>query len=259
VTSQTGAAIRDVLNTLRRRLPLVQVVVAATPVQGGDAPGQIVQALMALNRLQPRPDVILLVRGGGSMEDLWAFNDEHVVRAVCNSDAPVICGVGHETDFTLADFAADLRAPTPTAAAELATPITALELAQTLLAVKARLASSLIGLAAQYRNSAAAMADSLRFHSPARRILSDLQQLDDMARRIQTAQLHRVALASGELKGIRERLLALSPIEILARGYAIVTRRTDGAVVRKVSQARNGIRIRVSDGTFDAEVNNRGA
>ena len=116
VTSPTGAALQDVLNTLRRRMPMLEVILAPSQVQGADAPAQIIRALRALNRLSPGPDVIMLVRGGGSIEDLWAFNDEGLVRAVVASDVPVVAGVGHETDFTLVDFAADQRAPTPSAA-----------------------------------------------------------------------------------------------------------------------------------------------
>ena len=121
VTSPTGAALRDMLNTIKRRYPPVKVVLTPTPVQGDQAPDGIIYAIETLNQLV-KPDVILLARGGGSIEDLWAFNDEHVARAIFASQAPIVTGIGHETDFTIADFAADLRAPTPTAAAELATP-----------------------------------------------------------------------------------------------------------------------------------------
>ena len=254
VTSPTGAAIRDVLDTLGRRLPLAEAVVAPAQVQGEEAPGQLVAALEALNRLDPAPDVILLVRGGGSIEDLWAFNDERLVRAVCASQVPIISGVGHETDFTLADFAADLRAPTPTAAAELATRTTTLDLAQGLQSLRLQLGSSMLTMVEQCRNAAGAAANDLRFNSPARRIQAGLQYLDDMARRVQLAQVHRLALASGEVQGLSKRLEALSPLQTLARGYSVVTRRSDGALVSKVSQARDSIRVRVSDGGFDAEV-----
>ena len=253
VTSATGAALRDMLNTLRRRLPLVEVILAASPVQG-DAPPKLVNALATLNLYQP--DVILLARGGGSIEDLWAFNDERVVRAVAASGVPVISGVGHETDFTLCDFAADLRAPTPTAAAELATPITIIDLTAYLRGMKTRLAASTFSLLAAHQNGLAASTARLRFVSPLRRIQTDRQRLDDFARRELSALRHRLALDESRLRGFERRLEALNPLAVLGRGYALVTRQADGVLVSRVSQAKSGdgIQIRVSDGTFGAVV-----
>jgi exodeoxyribonuclease VII large subunit len=168
VTSATGAALRDMLNTLRRRLPLVEVILAPSPVQGVEAPPALVKALESL--ILQSPDVILLARGGGSIEDLWAFNDERVVRAVAMSAAPVICGVGHETDFTLCDFAADLRAPTPTAAAELATQITMIDLRASLQNYKSRILSATLKYLAEQKASLSSLVSQLRYVSPDRRI-----------------------------------------------------------------------------------------
>lgn len=256
VTSATGAALRDMLNTLRRRLPLVEVILAASPVQGEEAPPRLASALASLSLLQP--DVILLARGGGSIEDLWAFNDERVVRAVAASSVPVICGVGHETDFTLCDFAADLRAPTPTAAAELATPITIIDLAAYLRGMKTRLAASTLSLLAAHQNGLAASAARLRFLSPLRRIQTERQRLDDFARRGLSALGHRLALDRSRLKGYEHRLEALSPQAVLSRGYALVLRQADGRLVNQVRLAKAGdeIRVHVSDGSFDAVVSN---
>ncbi|MBI2757286.1 MAG: exodeoxyribonuclease VII large subunit [Chloroflexi bacterium] len=257
VTSATGAALRDMLTAIRRRLPIVEVILSPAPVQGEDAPPKLVEAIASLNRLSPPLDVILLARGGGSIEDLWAFNDERVARAVAASETPIICGVGHETDFTLSDFAADLRAPTPTAAAELATPITVIELADNLKTLDSQLTTFLLDLLQQQSNSLSSLRDGMRFFSPARRIQSDRQRLDDLARRADAGQAHRLALEASQLKGLDKRLEALSPLQVLARGYAVVTRQKDGLLIRKVAQAEDGIRVRVSDGEFDAEVVNR--
>ena len=249
VTSATGAALRDMLNTIRRRQPLVRVILAPSPVQGVDAPPALVNAIQSLN-LQS-PDVILLARGGGSIEDLWAFNDERVVRAVAASQAPVISGVGHETDFTLCDFAADLRAPTPTAAAELATQTTLDDLRFDLSSYQSRLMDLTSSLLADHRALISSLLSRLRYVSPERRIQSEIQSLDELSRRAASALTHRIQLQSARVDGMWKRLQALNPEGILSRGYAIITRKADGVVVSKVSQAQGEMNVRVSDGEFE--------
>lgn len=251
VTSATGAALRDILNTLRRRLPLAEVILAPAPVQGLDAPPALVSALQSPT-LQSS-DVILLARGGGSIEDLWAFNDERVVRAVAASKAPVICGVGHETDFTLCDFAADLRAPTPTAAAELATQTTLDDLQFQITNFQTRLTDLISNLLADHRTFLSALTARLRFVSPERRIQSEIQHLDGLSRRILSALTHRIRLQVSRVDGISKRLSALNPEGILSRGYAIITRKDDGKVVATVSDAKGEMNVRVSDGKFEVE------
>jgi exodeoxyribonuclease VII large subunit len=177
-----------------------------------------------------------------------------VVRAIAASAVPVISGVGHETDFTLADFVADLRAPTPTAAAELGTPVTRAELGQSIELARKRLGGTMLRMILARRSEIESVAGELRYQSPARRIQSDRQLLDEIGRRMLAAQLHRLALQVKDLNGWRSRLQTLSPLEVLKRGYAVVTRQSDGVVVRQVAQARGEIRVHVSDGDFDAEV-----
>jgi exodeoxyribonuclease VII large subunit len=254
VTSETGAALRDMINTLRRRLPLVDVVLAASPVQGTEAPPALVAALESLNKLQP--DVILLARGGGSIEDLWAFNDERVVRAVAESNVPVISGVGHETDFTLCDFAADLRAPTPTAAAELATPVTILDFHAALQSYGTRLADITLSNLDSRHDVLVTIQERLSFYSPLRRIQTERQLVDELSRRAFSAWSHRMSLEASHLGGLERRLEALNPLAVLGRGYAVVTRKVDGMVINKTDQAtpEQLISIRVTDGQFDAKV-----
>jgi len=251
VTSATGAALRDMLNTLRRRLPLVEIILAPSPVQGFEAPPALVNAIQSL--VLQSPDVILLARGGGSMEDLWAFNDERVVRAVAMSEVPVICGVGHETDFTLCDFAADLRAPTPTAAAELATQITLLDLSAELQSYRNRLTSSTLSLLTEHKTVLSSLISELRYASPQRGIQSERQRVDELARRAHSSLAYRVQLQSTHVNGLQKRLAALSPLAVLARGYAVVTRKDDGSVVSRVAQASGTMNVRVSDGEFEVK------
>ena len=251
VTSATGAALRDMLNTLRRRLPLVEVILAPAPVQGTEAPPALVKAINTLDDQQL--DVIIIARGGGSIEDLWAFNDERVVRAVADAMTPIICGVGHETDFTLCDFAADLRAPTPTAAAELATQITLLDLQAEVQTYKARLASATLSLLAEQKAALSSLTAQLRYLSPTRLIQSERQRVDELSRRAFMSIAYRVNLQKNHLAGTQKRLEALSPLAVLARGYAVVTRKADGGVVSRVAQASDVMKVRVSDGEFEVK------
>ncbi len=253
VTSPSGAALQDMLNTLRRRFPLVEVILVPTAVQGSEAPAGIVAALASLNQIAA-PDLILLARGGGSIEDLWAFNDEHVVRAIVASQAAVISGVGHETDFTLADFAADLRAPTPTAAAELATPDQN-ELRQELSELRVALSRTLLERVNGLRAGLAQLRTDFQHYAPQKRILNDRQRLDDMAVRAATALSHRLALQRAHLSGSGRRLASLNPLSVLGRGFALVTHEA-GYIVRSVEQASPGdqLHVRVNDGVFDARV-----
>jgi exodeoxyribonuclease VII large subunit len=251
VTSATGAALRDMLSILRRRLPLVEVILAPSPVQGTEAPPALIKAIQSLSFQSP--DVILLARGGGSIEDLWAFNDERVVRAVASSGIPIICGVGHETDFTLCDFAADLRAPTPTAAAELATQITIHDLAATVSNLQSLIITRTLDLIATKRSELASLTSQLRYLSPARLIQSERQRVDEYARRAFSSLVHRVKLQKKQLEGDQKRLEALSPLAVLSRGYAVVTRKDDGSVVSRVAQASEEMRVRVSDGEFEVK------
>lgn len=251
ITSATGAALRDMLNTIRRRQPLTRVILAPSPVQGVDAPPALVEALRSLN--EQNPDIILIARGGGSIEDLWAFNDERVVRAVADSKTPIISGVGHETDFTLCDFAADLRAPTPTAAAELATQVTLDDLHRRLSNSQSRLIDLISGLLADHQASVSALTSRLKYLSPERRIQTEAQHLDELSRRAFSALAHRIQLHSATVDGMSKRLQALNPEGVLARGYAILTRKEDGRVVSKVSQAQGEMTARVSDGEFQVK------
>jgi exodeoxyribonuclease VII large subunit len=257
VTSPTGAALRDMLNTLRRRYPLVEVILAPAAVQGESAPGEIIQAIKILNEFA-HPDIILVARGGGSIEDLWAFNDENVARTIAASEAPVISGVGHETDFTIADFAADLRAPTPTAAAELATP-DQVELRSGLLEFLGSLARVMEALAQDWRWSLEELNRRLDRSSPEGRLRTGRQRLDELVRRGGLVLGHRVQLQRARLSGMQQQLVALSPQGVLGRGYAVVSKEK-GGVVRRVADvdAGDALNIRVSDGEFGAEVKGEG-
>ena len=256
VTSPSGAALRDILNTIRRRFPLVEVVISPTPVQGEEAPAGIVSALEKIERLA-KPDVIILARGGGSIEDLWAFNDEQVARAIVATTAPVVTGIGHETDFTIADFAADLRAPTPTASAELVTPnktdlLAYLATQQNNL--NKEISYYLTNLKSTYHN----LSHRLVLHSPQGEIRSQQQYLDELIRRVNASMAYTLRLQRMQLDGLQQRLLSLNPQAILERGYAIITK-TDGRVVMRADQVtlNEYLDVRVGKGSFGVKVTNQ--
>lgn len=229
VTSPTGAVIRDIINTLERRFPASKVLLAPSKVQGEDAVPQLIAALEALDK-QPEVELILLARGGGSIEDLWCFNNEALVRCIAKLKKPVISAVGHETDITLADFVADKRAPTPTAAAEMASP-DQLELLQMLDETADVLANGLRGQLLDYQN-----------------YVDELQQQLGMGLRQQ------IRLRKQELGALAERLAGLDYRSVLKRGFSITS--IAGERVQSVKQVKAGQAIRtfVADGSFEAEV-----
>ena len=258
VTSAGAAALRDILRTLSSRYPLVEVLLAPTLVQGTEAPSQIVTALANLNRWSAEREVldaIIIARGGGSLEDLWAFNDERVARAIASSVVPVVSGVGHETDFTIADFVADLRAPTPTGAAAAVVPDRR-ELRLQVRGLAARLLELMAGQLSTKREGLAAQEQGLARSSPLQVLARYRQQVDDLSRAAAMAWTHQSRLWRERLVGMQGRLNAINPLEVLARGYAVVRRPQTDEVVSSVAQVAVGdaIAIRVQDGEFEAEV-----
>lgn len=277
VTSLGAAALHDVVTALRRRVPHIPVVIAPAAVQGAQAPAELAAALTRL--YQPSPggvpiDVILLVRGGGSIEDLWAFNDERLARTIVQSPLPLVCGVGHETDFTIADFCADLRAPTPTAAAELvAQPrdvwLGALDLVERRMSdtvlqhldrqgQRLDLAASRLGrpsgLVARQQLRLSQNAQQLRY-GVRRAVLAHRTRMDDMRQRLGAATRGASQTAATRLDRARLRLELLDPRLVLQRGYAML-QDSDGKPVTQAAQTHVGqaLRATLADGEVDLTV-----
>jgi exodeoxyribonuclease VII large subunit len=253
VTSATGAVLRDIRNVLFRRFPRATLVLAPAAVQGQEAPGQLMGALGRLSRV-PGVDVIVLARGGGSLEDLWPFNDEALARAIRACPVPVVSAVGHETDFTIADFVADLRAPTPSAAAELVVPNEQ--------ELRALLADSLsrAGHAMRRRMEVARLrVDRLAgrpiFRHPMAVVEMRRQQLDGLQQRVRQATMNRLERARATVGNLSGKLDALSPLRVLARGYATVADEA-GHLVTKVENLHPGdvVRLRWVDGDATARI-----
>ncbi len=252
VTSQTGAAIQDLLNILKRRYPIAEVTLYPALVQGDGAAETLIDGIRYFTR--HKPDVIIIGRGGGAIEDLWCFNDETLAREIAACDVPVISAVGHETDFTICDFVADLRAPTPSAAAELAVPDVKAILKQ-IENDRARLYQAVDRRFDQARTrleraaNAQVLSDPQRFLEPYYNVIAKYKNaLDVCAQKILTEKRGQISLLSGKLQ-------ALSPLAVLARGYAIVTK--DGKRVQNIKGVAKGdtIHVRVTDGIMYATVN----
>jgi len=247
ITSPTGAAVRDILNILGRRYPAAQIVFAPVLVQGMGAPAQIIEAITRFNRMQAA-DVLIVGRGGGSVEELWAFNDEKLVRAVAASQIPIISAVGHETDFTLCDFAADLRAPTPSAAAELAVP-NRLELQASLDNYRARFRSAITQQVQAQRVAWTQWKIRNCFSAPEHITDSMRQRLDMLSNRMTQAQKNRLVQERMRWQAMGHRLESLSPLAVLLRGYAVAEQ--DGTTLEKIEQVRIGapMSVRLQNGT----------
>lgn len=237
ITSPSGAALRDVLTTLRRRYPSLPVLIYPVPVQGDGAAERIAAAIRLASQRRDC-DVLLLVRGGGSLEDLDAFNQEIVARAIHACTIPLVAGIGHETDVTIADFAADLRAATPTAAAELASP-DRLEWLRKVQLLNDRLERALRRELLDRRQRLDDLALRLVRQQPQRRLQDRAQRLDELSQRLQQAVRNRLRDAASQLNHWSSQLHTLSPLGTLQRGYAIL-RRTDGTILRRADQTQPG-------------------
>lgn len=248
ITSPTGAAVRDIMNVLGRRFPLAQIVFAPVLVQGDGAPPQLIRAIETFNEKQAA-DVLIVGRGGGSIEELWAFNDERVARAVAASSIPVISAVGHETDFTICDFAADLRAPTPSAAAELAVPDTR-NLLGRLAQLQAISRQAVAHRLQTDQKRLTALRERRCLSTPLFYIEGQAMRLDYATRAFANASQMQMTKADRRLASLAGKLDALSPLKVLSRGYSIAQK--NGAVVKKAAELEPGdkLSLRMTDGTI---------
>jgi exodeoxyribonuclease VII large subunit len=248
VTSLDAAALRDVLTTLKRRMPSIPVIIYPTPVQGRDAADLIAHAIDTANE-RAECDVLIICRGGGSIEDLWSFNEEIVARAIAACSIPTISGVGHETDFTICDFVADIRAATPTAAAELASPSR-----EALLNTLAQLKLQLTRNMQHYLNQRAQSLDYLarRLISPLQKIEQQKTQLAQLAYRLNASMNQQIQLKQQHLLRLSQNLHHLNPQAVLTRGYAFVQNQS-GAIVNSSLQLQRGDAVTLTFGTGSAD------
>ena len=256
VTSSAGAAVHDMLRILRKRYPLSKVLLLPVRVQGAEAPGEIAAAIRYAN-YHRLADLLIVGRGGGSIEDLWAFNDEKVAYAIYNSEIPVISAVGHEPDVTISDYVADLRAATPSNAAELAVPDQD-ALRQTLDAMSAAMESSLNRQLKTARQHLDVLSRSAALRSPTGYLDQKRKNLEILSNRMISDQTRILEGKSRRFVGLTSKLDAMSPLKVLTRGYAMI--QTDGGeVIRSVGQVQKGdcVRVTLADGKFTATVTNK--
>jgi len=255
VTSPTGAALRDFLEVVRQRWRGVHVLVIPARVQGAEAAAEIVAGIRTAQRLRPAPDVLVVTRGGGSLEDLWCFNEESVVRAIFQATIPVVSAIGHEIDVTLADLVADVRCLTPTDAAQRVVPAEE-EIANRLGHLQRRLRGGLGARADQCRARLRGLATRRVFTRPWDRVRQSARRVDDLESRMARAVRVRMSGAEQRTAALASRLESLSPLAVLARGYSLTLRRRDGQIVRTADQITPGEEIltRLVDGQITSRV-----
>jgi len=254
VTSPSGAAIRDILNVIQRRFANVRILISPVRVQGETAAMEIAEAIDSFNA-RGDADVLIVTRGGGSIEDLWAFNEEPVARAIARSRIPVISAVGHEIDYTISDFIADLRVPTPSAAAELVVAKKS-ELHEKISMFRSALITGIRSRLEQLRNRVRLCEGSYFLQAPENAVRQYQQLLDELLGRLKRSFHHMVEISRTRLQAVAGKLESLNPLSILSRGYSVVVRERDGAVVCDASEVEVGerVRARLRRGGFVATV-----
>jgi exodeoxyribonuclease VII large subunit len=249
ITATTGAAVRDIINVISRRFPYAEIIIYPSLVQGENAAANIVEGIEYFNQTCS-VDTIIAGRGGGSIEDLWAFNEEIVARAIFASNIPIISAVGHETDFTIADFVSDLRAPTPSAAAEIAVP-SQMELVRRIEMLRARIVGALSNQIDARKN----YLEQTRLKSPQQKIDDNKILLDHMGKELENAVGLEIRQRRETLGALCAKLDAMSPLSVLARGYAIPMDK-DGAIIKSARKLKQGAEfsLKLKDGTKDCVV-----
>lgn len=253
ITSASGAALHDIINVSGRRCPSTEMIIYPSYVQGELAPRSLTGGILFFNN-RHKVDVIIIGRGGGSAEDLWCFNDETLARAIADSEIPVISAVGHETDYTICDFVADLRAPTPSAAAELAFPDTA-EILNRAKTLKLKSENALARKISKIEGSLEVIKKSIELHSPIRRLIEQESALEMLKSRLDVAQRGRLDRLGADFRLLCTRLEAANPLAVLSHGYSVVEDK-DGRLVSSVRDVNGGdtITVKLSDGELSATV-----